>query len=132
MYGIEANPGVRFRYTRVRCGDWWDEDASSPTYNTFRRVGCGRRPPFAVSDGMWQNARAYPYLAVIEFNMRPTVPGRGSGIFLHAQTGRPTNGCVSLPPRRPAPRPPLAAAGGRAAHRDRDAGPAARLVAGRP
>ena len=96
MYGIEANPGVRFRYTRVRCGDWWDEDASSPTYNTFRRVGCGRRPPFAVSDGMWQNARAYPYLAVIEFNMRPTVPGRGSGIFLHAQTGRPTNGCVSL------------------------------------
>ena len=51
MYGIEANPGVRFRYTRVRCGDWWDEDASSPTYNTFRRVGCGRRPPFAVSDG---------------------------------------------------------------------------------
>ena len=45
---------------------------------------------------MWQNARAYPYLAVIEFNMRPTVPGRGSGIFLHAQTGRPTNGCVSL------------------------------------
>jgi L,D-peptidoglycan transpeptidase YkuD (ErfK/YbiS/YcfS/YnhG family) len=25
------------------------------------------------------------------------VPGRGSGIFLHASTGRPTLGCVSLP-----------------------------------
>jgi L,D-peptidoglycan transpeptidase YkuD (ErfK/YbiS/YcfS/YnhG family) len=25
------------------------------------------------------------------------VPGRGSGIFLHATTGSPTNGCVSLP-----------------------------------
>jgi L,D-peptidoglycan transpeptidase YkuD (ErfK/YbiS/YcfS/YnhG family) len=33
---------------------------------------------------------------VIEFNMRPVFPGRGSGIFLHAQTGGPTNGCVSL------------------------------------
>jgi len=25
------------------------------------------------------------------------VPGRGSGIFLHVSTGRPTLGCVSLP-----------------------------------
>jgi L,D-peptidoglycan transpeptidase YkuD (ErfK/YbiS/YcfS/YnhG family) len=24
------------------------------------------------------------------------VPGRGSAIFLHVSTGRPTNGCVSL------------------------------------
>ena len=28
--------------------------------------------------------------------MNPVVPGRGSGIFLHAQTGGPTNGCISL------------------------------------
>jgi L,D-peptidoglycan transpeptidase YkuD (ErfK/YbiS/YcfS/YnhG family) len=97
MYGNEPNPGVAFRYRRVRCGDWWDEDPTSPTYNSFQRVGCGRKPPFAVkSEGMWQSPRAYPYLAVIEFNMRPVVPGRGSGIFLHASTGGPTNGCVSL------------------------------------
>jgi L,D-peptidoglycan transpeptidase YkuD (ErfK/YbiS/YcfS/YnhG family) len=97
MYGNEANPGVRFRYRRVRCGDWWDEDPSSPTYNSFQAIGCGRRPPFGVnSEGMWQNRRAYPFLAVVEFNMRPVVPGRGSGIFLHAATGRATNGCVSL------------------------------------
>lgn len=97
MYGNESNPGVAFRYVKVRCGDWWDEDPSSRTYNSFQRVGCGRRPPFAVkSDGMWQSLGAYPYLAVIEFNMRPVVPGRGSGIFLHASTGGPTNGCVSI------------------------------------
>ncbi len=98
MYGNEANPGVRFRYRRVRCGDWWNEDPSSPTYNTLQHVACGRSPPFKVrnGDGIWQNTRAYPYLAVIEFNMNPVVPGRGSGIFLHAQTGRATNGCISL------------------------------------
>jgi L,D-peptidoglycan transpeptidase YkuD (ErfK/YbiS/YcfS/YnhG family) len=97
MYGNEANPGVRFRYRRVRCGDWWDEDPRSPTYNTFQHVRCGTRPPFRiVSRGMWQEPRAYPYLAVIEFNMRPVVPGRGSGIFLHAATGGSTNGCVSI------------------------------------
>jgi L,D-peptidoglycan transpeptidase YkuD (ErfK/YbiS/YcfS/YnhG family) len=98
MYGNEQNPGVRFRYRRVVCGDWWDEDPASPTYNTFQHVRCGRAPPFRVtSPGMWQDRRAYPYLAVVEFNMRPIVPGRGSGIFLHAQTGGPTRGCISLP-----------------------------------
>ena len=100
MYGNEPNPGVRFRYRRLVCGDWWNEDPSSPTYNSFQHVPCGRRPPFeVVSEGMWQDRRAYPYLAVVEFNMHPVVPGRGSGIFLHAQTGGATNGCISL--RRP-------------------------------
>ena len=40
---------------------------------------------------------AYRHFAVIGFNVDPVVPGRGSGIFLHASTGRPTVGCVSLP-----------------------------------
>lgn len=97
MYGNEANPGVRFRYRRLRCGDWWDEDPTSPTYNSFQHVACGTTPPFAGgSEGMWQQPRPYPYLAVVEYNMRPVVPGRGSGIFLHAQTGGPTIGCISL------------------------------------
>jgi L,D-peptidoglycan transpeptidase YkuD (ErfK/YbiS/YcfS/YnhG family) len=97
MYGNEPNPGVRFRYRRVRCGDWWDEDPRSPTYNSFQHVRCGTTPPFAGdSEGIWQQPRPYPFLAVIEYNMRPVVPGRGSGIFLHAQTGGPTIGCVSL------------------------------------
>jgi L,D-peptidoglycan transpeptidase YkuD (ErfK/YbiS/YcfS/YnhG family) len=97
MYGNEANPGVRFRYRRLRCGDWWDEDPSSPTYNSFQHVACGTTPPFTGgSEGMWQQPRPYPYLAVVEYNMRPVVPGRGSGIFLHAQNGGPTIGCISL------------------------------------
>jgi L,D-peptidoglycan transpeptidase YkuD (ErfK/YbiS/YcfS/YnhG family) len=97
MYGNEANPGVRFQYRRLRCGDWCDEDPSSPTYNSFQHVPCGTEPPFAGgSEGMWEQPRPYPFLAVIEYNMRPVVPGRGSGIFLHAQTGGPTVGCISL------------------------------------
>ena len=100
MYGTSADPGVRFRYHRLVCGDWWNEDPSSATYNTFQHVACGTRPAFwNGSEGMWQSPRAYAHLAVVEFNMRPVVPGRGSGIFVHVQTGRATNGCISL--RRP-------------------------------
>lgn len=97
MYGNEPNPGVRFRYRRLRCGDWWNEDSSSPTYNSFQHVPCGQKPPFGgASEGMWQQPRPYPFLAVIEYNTRPAVPGKGSGIFLHAQTGGPTIGCISI------------------------------------
>jgi L,D-peptidoglycan transpeptidase YkuD (ErfK/YbiS/YcfS/YnhG family) len=46
---------------------------------------------------MSRSPTAYRHLAVIAYNTRPVVPGRGSGIFLHASTGRPTLGCVSLP-----------------------------------
>jgi L,D-peptidoglycan transpeptidase YkuD (ErfK/YbiS/YcfS/YnhG family) len=97
MYGNLPNPGVKFRYRRLRCGDYWVEDPASPTYNTFQHVPCGRRPPFTVSGpGMWQSPRAYPYLAVVEFNVDPVIPGRGSGIFLHADTGSATSGCITL------------------------------------
>ncbi len=97
MYGNAPDPGVRYPYRRLRCGDWWNEDPRSPTYNSFQHVPCGRKPPFAVgTPGMWQQPRAFPHMAVVEYNMHPVVPGRGSGIFLHAQTGRATNGCISL------------------------------------
>jgi L,D-peptidoglycan transpeptidase YkuD (ErfK/YbiS/YcfS/YnhG family) len=98
MYGNARSPGVRYRYRRLVCGDWWNEDPRSATYNTFQHVRCGTRPPFrTTTPGLWQERTAYRHFAVIEFNMRPVVPGRGSGIFLHAKTGSSTNGCVSLP-----------------------------------
>ena len=98
MYGIAPDPSVRYRYRRIVCGDYWVEDPSSPSYNRFRHVPCGSTPPFRVTgERLWQATTAYRHFAVIEFNMNPVVPGRGSGIFLHAATGGPTNGCVSLP-----------------------------------
>ncbi|HKC21288.1 MAG TPA: L,D-transpeptidase family protein [Gaiellaceae bacterium] len=98
MYGNDPNPGVHFGYTLLRCGDWWVEDPRSPAYNTFRRIGCGVKPPFKVTTpDMSKSRRAYAYLAVIGFNTGPVVPGRGSGIFLHVQVHNSTNGCVSLP-----------------------------------
>jgi L,D-peptidoglycan transpeptidase YkuD (ErfK/YbiS/YcfS/YnhG family) len=98
MYGVAPDPGVRYRYRRIVCGDYWVEDPSSPSYNRFRHVPCGQPPPFSVSgERLWQATTAYRHFAVIEFNTKPVVPGRGSGIFLHATTGGPTNGCISLP-----------------------------------
>jgi L,D-peptidoglycan transpeptidase YkuD (ErfK/YbiS/YcfS/YnhG family) len=98
VYGLARNPGVRYPYRRIVCGDWWVEDPRSPYYNQFRHVRCGARPPFRVtSEDLSRSPTAYRHFAVIAYNMNPVVPGRGSGIFLHASTGRATLGCVSLP-----------------------------------
>ena len=98
MYGNAPNPGVRFAYHRLRCGDWWVEDPAYPAYNSFVHWACNRAPPFKTpTPDMSKSPTAYAFLAVIDFNMHPVVPGRGSGIFLHVERGRPTNGCVSIP-----------------------------------
>jgi L,D-peptidoglycan transpeptidase YkuD (ErfK/YbiS/YcfS/YnhG family) len=97
-YGVARDPGVRLAYHRLVCGDWWNEDPSSPGYNRFRHVRCGTSPPFrGESEALWLATRAYRLFAVIRYNDDPVVRGRGSAIFLHADTGARTNGCVSLP-----------------------------------
>jgi L,D-peptidoglycan transpeptidase YkuD (ErfK/YbiS/YcfS/YnhG family) len=98
MYGTGSDPGVRYRYHRLVCGDWWDADPQSSTYNQFRHVACRTNPPFAgASEPLWRQRIAYRYLVPLDFNTRPVVAGRGSAMFLHADTGRATAGCVSLP-----------------------------------
>jgi L,D-peptidoglycan transpeptidase YkuD (ErfK/YbiS/YcfS/YnhG family) len=100
VYGLDQDPGVHFRYHRLTCGDWWDEDSSSPTYNEFRHVACGTTPPFrGGSEALWRASVAYRLFAVLEFNSA-RIPSRGSAMFLHVDTGRATNGCVSLPRAR--------------------------------
>jgi L,D-peptidoglycan transpeptidase YkuD (ErfK/YbiS/YcfS/YnhG family) len=101
VYGLDPDPGVKLGYHRLGCGDWWDEDPGSPSYNRFRHLPCGAAPPFhGSSEALWRVTVAYRELAVIEYNTRPAVPGRGSAIFLHDDRGHPTNGCVSLPRAR--------------------------------
>lgn len=101
MYGTKRRPaGLHYRYHRLVCGDWWDEDPLSPSYNRFVHVPCGVTPTFAAgSEALWTDTTAYAYFAVIEFNVHPTVGGAnapGSGIFLHSWVGGATAGCVAL------------------------------------
>ena len=98
VYGLAADPGVHFAYHHLVCGDWWDEDPSSATYNTFQHVACGAAPPFGGgSEALWQATTAYQTFAVVDYNAHPVVAGAGSAVFLHDDLGHGTAGCVSLP-----------------------------------
>ncbi len=98
IYGNAPDPGTQEPYHRLVCGDWWDEDPTSAGYNTFKHVLCGEQPPFGGdSEALWTETVAYPSFAVIDYNTHPVVPYAGSGIFIHADIGEPTAGCVSIP-----------------------------------
>jgi L,D-peptidoglycan transpeptidase YkuD (ErfK/YbiS/YcfS/YnhG family) len=97
-YGIDPNPGSKLPYHRLRCGDWWDEDPTSPTYNLFQHVTCGTTPPFGgSSEALWRSPNTYRELLFVEYNAHPAVPGKGSAIFLHDSDGNATTGCISIP-----------------------------------
>jgi hypothetical protein len=71
-----------------------------PRRRRTTRSATSLRDAPAVQDadaGHVEVAARLPVPGVVNFNMSPVVPGRGSGIFLHAQTGSSTNGCVSIP-----------------------------------
>jgi L,D-peptidoglycan transpeptidase YkuD (ErfK/YbiS/YcfS/YnhG family) len=97
VYGNAPNPGTRLAYHQLVCGDWWDGDPASSSYNTFQQVPCGQPPPFGGnSEALWAEPVAYASFAVVEYNADPIVPYAGSAIFVHANSGGPTNGCVSV------------------------------------
>ncbi|MFI7604396.1 L,D-transpeptidase [Micromonospora sp. NPDC049366] len=100
MYGIAADPGVRYPYHRLEVNDWWNENPTSPAYNTFQHTATN---PGGYSEALWKETPAYTHFAVITYNMAPNVakpvPNAGSGIFLHEFSktpSGPTAGCVSL------------------------------------
>ncbi len=87
-----ADPGFRLPYRQSHPWTAWDDDPASPRYNEWvdtRYHDAGASPePMDVS--------AYVYGVVIGYNTART-PGLGSAIFLHANIGIATAGCVTLP-----------------------------------
>ncbi len=99
IYGIAPDPGVHYRYHRLVCGDYWNEDPASPGYNTFQHIRCGATPPFRqTGGGLWTATIAYQHFVPIRYNTDPAVPGRGSAIFLHDDWGSATHGCIAIAP----------------------------------
>ena len=97
VYGLDPDPGLHLRYHRLRCGDWWDEDPASPTYNSFRSSPAAQ-PRRSAAAARRSGGRPSPTASSRSWSTtHPRSPGRGSAIFLHDDRDHPTNGCISLP-----------------------------------
>lgn len=82
-FGRQPNPGTKMPYFQATDEDWWDEDASSPTYNTHVR---GPGKPSDIAENLYDSGPVYDYAVNITVNPQ-RIPGRVSGIFLHVTNG---------------------------------------------
>ena len=71
----------------------WCDVPDDPQYNRLVRL-----PYASLDERLWREDALYDLIVVVGFNDKPTVPGKGSAIFLHV--ARPdygeTQGCVAL------------------------------------
>ena len=99
-FGIRANPGTTLPYTRVDDDQWWVEDRTSAYYNQMRRASLGgfhvTTSGYNGSEHLARMGSQYDHVAVIDFNRRHPVIGRGAGISLHAFGTGATAGCVAV------------------------------------
>ena len=103
-----ARPGDRWRLVRgpmpARIGyngfsaNRHEGDGTTPAGIFGFVYGFGSQPNPGMHGFSYRRLRPDSW-AVIDFNYRHPVYKKGSGIFLHQQTGGPTAGCVSLRPR---------------------------------
>ncbi len=91
-FGRKPNPGTKMPYFQATDQDWWDEDASSPTYNTHVRSA---QRPSSITENLYTSGPVYDYAVNIAVNPQ-RIPGKVSGIFLHVTDGNPTWGCVAI------------------------------------
>jgi len=94
MFGVDANPGVRYPYRHITGSNLaWDDDPSSPNYNEWVDTNSASA---GASPEQMNTTPSYLYGVVIGYNDART-PGLGSAIFLHVSHGSSTAGCISLP-----------------------------------
>lgn len=96
VFGLADNPDALKRYVQLTPEDFWVDDPNSKYYNTWVH-GNVRDKDWNSAEDLYSETVAYKYVAAINYNTSPVVPGAGSAIFLHCSTGRPTAGCVAVP-----------------------------------
>lgn len=92
-FGTQALSGLKTQYRQINNNCYWVDDPNSPLYNQWVE---SNRISWNSAEHLTDYPQAYKYGVVIEYNMSPVVPYKGSAIFLHCSTGAYTAGCVAV------------------------------------
>ncbi len=90
---IDDEPATGLDTFKVTENTYWVDDPSSEFYN--QRVEGTENKDWNSAEHMISYYYSYRYGFVVNFNMNPVVPGRGSAIFFHCGT-EPTAGCIAV------------------------------------
>jgi len=94
-FGYAASAEFKMPYRQMTAQDIWVDDPDSPDYNKLKKRGETRARSF---EDMVLPDHRYKYGIVVEYNINPVIPGRGSAIFIHIwkDDKTATSGCVAL------------------------------------
>ncbi|MDF1657267.1 MAG: L,D-transpeptidase family protein [Verrucomicrobiales bacterium] len=100
-FGFGASPFKerRFPFRQVNSRDRWVDDPNSRFYNQWTVLNDPRFPQdWSSSEVMKREDGIYDYVVVVGHNRQPTIPGRGSAIFMHSwfAPGKSTIGCTAM------------------------------------
>lgn len=88
-----ARPRSVLPTTQIEPEQAWCDVPDDPHYNRLVRL------PYAnLDERLWREDALYDLIGVVGFNDAPTVPGKGSAIFVHLARSDygATQGCVAL------------------------------------
>lgn len=91
---IEDQPATGLPSFQITENTYWVDDPNSAYYNM--KVEGTDNMDWNSAEHMISYSVSYKYGFVVNFNMNPIVPGKGSAIFFHCGSG-PTAGCVAVP-----------------------------------
>lgn len=92
-FGTESI-STKMEYHLINKDCYWVDDSNSSFYNQWIE---SNEISWDSAEHMIDYPQSYHYGAVINYNMDPVTPNKGSAIFLHCDTGSYTAGCVSVP-----------------------------------
>lgn len=96
-----------YPYYKINENIYWVSDSTSPFYNEWVEITEKKEHnPFPYMHQQekrtWNDAEhlieypiEYEIAIVIEYNINPQIPGKGSAIFFHIQNKETTSGCVA-------------------------------------
>ena len=94
-FGKNLNPEIKFEYHQANINDFWVDDSTSESYNSWQT---------GPANGRWNSAEnllrsndsMYDYAAVINYNDK-RIQGKGSAIFFHVwrELNVGTSGCTA-------------------------------------
>ncbi len=88
-------PRTALPVTAIDPDSGWCDDPADSAYNQPVRL-----PYPASHERLWRTDHLYDVVVVLDYNLRPAIPGAGSAIFLHIarENFAPTKGCVAIAP----------------------------------
>ena len=86
------NLNTKFKFTQIKKDMAWSDDPSQLSYNSLIRTKNNHK------ESLYREDSLYDLILVINYNINPILPNKGSAIFLHVSTEdyKPTQGCIAI------------------------------------